>query len=128
MVIAPQATLLVRRLKRGTNGLHPLLNDELQALTELRDRYPDSDYVFPSGRTGGKLCKSTINALFARLGREIGLPVPLCPHMLRHTACTMLVRTNGLVTVQRFAGHASIGSTVKYIGMNPGEFEGVWAR
>src|SRR5688572_823602 len=47
----------------------------------------------------------------------------LCPHMLRHTSCTQLVRTNGLVTVQRFAGHASIYSTVRYVGMNPGEYE-----
>jgi integrase len=68
-----------------------------------------------------------VNRLFTKLGREIGLCVPLCPHMLRHTACTELVRSNGLVTVQRFAGHASIYSTVRYVGMNPGEFEGMWA-
>jgi len=46
--------------------------------------------------------------------------------MLRHTACTMLVKTNGLVTVQRFAGHASIFSTTRYVGMNPGEYDGIW--
>lgn len=119
-------TLLVRRLKRGRDGLHPLAHDELQELQKLRELFPDSTHIFPSGRTGGKLCKSTMNRLFAKLGREIGLPVPLCPHMLRHSACTQLVRKNGLVTVQRFAGHASIGSTVRYIGMNPREFEGVW--
>ncbi len=32
----------------------------------------------------------------------------------------------GLVTVQRFAGHASIYSTVRYVGMNPREYEGMW--
>jgi integrase len=119
-------TLFVRRLKSGTSGLHPLRDDELQALGELRTQSPESTFVFPSGRTGGRLSKSTINRLFERLGRELNLPVPLCPHMLRHTACTQLVRTNSLVTVQRFAGHASIYSTVRYVGMNPGEFDGVW--
>lgn len=119
-------TLLVRRLKQGRDGLHPLLDDEIEALLNLRSKYPGSAYLFPSGRTGGKLNKSTINALFSRLGKEIRLPVPLCPHMLRHTACTMLVRRVDLVKTQRFAGHASIASTVKYVGMNPGEFEGVW--
>ena len=52
--------------------------------------------------------------------KNVLLCVPLCPHMLRHTACTQLVATNGLVTVQRFARHASIYSTVRYVGMNPG--------
>lgn len=46
--------------------------------------------------------------------------------MLRQTACTQLVQNNGLVTAQRFAGHASIYSTVRYVGMNPEEFVGVW--
>jgi integrase len=87
---------------------------------------PKLDVHLLFSRTGGKLTKSTVNRLFERLGRELNLPVPLCPHMLRHTACTELVRTNGLVTVARFAGHASIHSTVRYVGMNPGEYEGIW--
>ena len=119
-------TLLTRRLKGGRTGLHPLRPDEVQALEELRALFPESTFLFPSGRTGGKLTKSTINRLFERLGRELNLPIPLCSHMLRHTACTQLVKTNGLVTVQRFAGHASIYSTVRYVGMNPREYDGIW--
>lgn len=83
-------------------------------------------FIFPSGRGRGKLHKSTINRLFARLGRELNFPIPLNPHALRHTCCTLLVKTNGLVVVQRFAGHASIYSTVRYVGMNPGEYDGIW--
>lgn len=118
-------TLLTRRLKRGRSGLHPLPQDEFELMLQLRTALPSSVYVFPSSLTGQRLDKSVVNRLFQRLGREIGLCVPLCPHMLRHTACTQLVARNGLVTVQRFAGHASIYSTMRYVGMNPEEFEGI---
>src|SRR5688572_22025990 len=71
-------TLLVRRLKSGRSGLHPLREDEIKLLLQLRELFPDSEHIFPSTRSGGRLTKSTVNRLFARLGREINLPVPLC--------------------------------------------------
>ena len=61
-------TLLTRRLKGGRAGLHPLRDDEVQQLEDLRALYPEGTFVFPSSRTGAKLTKSTINRLFERLG------------------------------------------------------------
>src|SRR5690606_10343268 len=64
-----ERTLLCRRLKRGRDGLHPLAEDEIKALQKLRTLFPASTYIFPSGRTGERLSSSTMNRLFARLGR-----------------------------------------------------------
>lgn len=117
-------TLFCRRLKAGKDGLHPLAPDELEALTELKKK-ARTDFVFESSRKRG-LSKSTVNKMLKTLGEKIGVPY-LCPHMLRHTACTMLVGRNvGLITVQRYAGHSSIGSTTKYVGFDPRQFQGIW--
>jgi hypothetical protein len=75
--------------------------------------------------------------MFGRGQRKKALEVPLSmdrpefsgaalPTHVATPACTQLVKTNGLVTVQRFAGDASIYSTVRYVGMNPRRYEGMW--
>ena len=62
-----ERTLLVRRLKSGRSGLHPLAEDEIKLLLKLRELFPSSTFVFPSGRTGGKLTKSQTRALVEAL-------------------------------------------------------------
>src|SRR6516225_3443726 len=40
------ASLHVRRAKKGKPAVHPIRGDELRTLTALRKEYPDSGYVF----------------------------------------------------------------------------------
>jgi integrase len=119
-------TLFVRRLKSWEIGTSSPSRGRDQGAPTAQGAVSRQQHIFPSTVGGGRLAKSTINRLFARLGRELNLPVPLCPHMLRHSACTQLVKTNDLVTVQRWAGHASLSSTVLYVGMNPDQYAGIW--
>jgi integrase len=45
------ATLHVRRVKKGTHSMHPILGDELRALRRLqREQEPKSPFVFTSER------------------------------------------------------------------------------
>ena len=44
------------------------------------------------------------------------------PHCLKHTCCTMLVRSDmNVAKVQAFVGHAAIASTMKYVTVTDAE-------
>jgi hypothetical protein len=42
--------VVIHRLKYGTQGDHPLPDDEVAALVALPEAYPDSPYLFPDER------------------------------------------------------------------------------
>lgn len=85
-----QATLAVRRIKRGTPSTHPIRGDELRALRKLaREQEPRSPFVFTSERgapftTGG----------FARMIERAGIAAKLgCCGMPRASPW----RTQGMI-------------------------------
>ena len=119
-----QRTLLCRRLKSGRDGLHPLAEDEYDTLRRSQS-IAQTDFVFESARRQG-LSKSTVQKLMKQLGQKIGVPY-LCSHVLRYTACTLLMGRNvNLTKVQRYPGHANIASTTRYVGLAATQFEGIW--
>lgn len=121
--------LHVKRLKNGLDGVHPMSAELMEALTELRKQYPASDYLFQSERTGRKMYRQNGLRIIGTLGEAAGLRIPLTPHMLRHSCATSLVGRNvNLIVVQRYLGHASIGSTTRYVGLNASQFTGIWGK
>lgn len=95
------------------------VSKELMALygEYLTTEYPediDSDYLFVNiweGRVGYPLTYSTVQALFRRLSKAIG--VRATPHMFRHTHATELIRSGmEMAYVQKRLGHASIQTTI----------------
>ncbi|WP_009633821.1 tyrosine-type recombinase/integrase [Synechocystis sp. PCC 7509] len=74
----------------------------------------DSDYLFINiweGKIGYPLNYSTIQALFRRLSRDVGIEAS--PHMFRHTHATELIRSGMEMSyVQKRLGHASIQTTI----------------
>ena len=53
-------------------------------LRELRREYPESSYLFATGR-GGPMMPATVRKLIARAGALAKLPFPIRPHLLRHS-------------------------------------------
>jgi integrase/recombinase XerD len=86
----------------------------------LIDEYPediDCDFVFVvtkapgKGEIGTPLAYKTVDSLFRRLSKKIGIKIN--PHLLRHTHATELIRAGwDMPYVQKRLGHADIQSTI----------------
>lgn len=113
----------IKRLKRGEGGVHRLQEDELKALRELREKYPASVYVFTSER-GSKLSTDAIAKIVDRAEGLAQLPLPVHPHMLRHS-CGYHLAEQGMPTrdIQAYLGHKNIQHTVRYTAANPRRFD-----
>lgn len=119
------ATLNVRRSKKGEQTTHPILGDEMRALRALK-RDAASQWVFCSER-GGPFDRSGIARMIERAGEAAGLPFKVHPHMLRHaTGYALVNRGVDTRTLQAYMGHRSITSTTRYAALAPGRFKSLW--
>lgn len=131
-VILSSSQLIVRRKKGSLGTSQPIEGDELRAIRAwLRERathsMAGSDYFFLSER--GAFTRQAINYLFAKIGKEAGLPVKVHPHMLRHS-CGYELANKGNTTrdIQDYLGHKSINHTVLYTATNANRFKGMWRK
>ena len=119
--------LHVRRLKGGSESVHPLSGRELRALRRLkREQEPQSPFVFTSER-GAPFSTAGFRKLVARLGVAAKIDFPVHPHMLRH-ACGFKLANDGVDTrsLQAYLGHKNIQHTVRYTELAPTRFKNFW--
>ncbi len=68
-----------------------------------------------AGRNGTRLTAQAIWQQLRRRASQAGLPVPVHPHMLRHSFASHLLQSSGdLRAVQELLGHANISTTQIY--------------
>ena len=105
------------------SGVHRLQPDELEALVRLRERYSGSYALFVNER-GTRLTTEAIAKMMKRSGELADLPLPVHPHMLRHS-CGYYLAEQGLPTrdIQEYLGHKNIQHTVRYTAANPARFD-----
>ncbi len=66
-------------------------------------------------RSGNPLTTASLRSRLSRAANHAGLPTPVTPHMLRHTAATQLIEAGvDIRFVQRLLGHASLTTTEIY--------------
>ena len=119
--------LHVRRLKGGSESVHPLSGRELRALRRLkREQEPASPFIFTSER-GAPFTPAGFRKMVARLGIAAHLGFPVHPHMLRH-ACGFKLANDGVDTrsLQAYLGHKNIQHTVRYTELAPTRFKNFW--
>ena len=119
--------LHVRRLKGGSESVHPLSGRELRALRRLkREQEPASPFIFTSER-GAPFTPAGFRKMIARLGVAAGFGFPVHPHMLRH-ACGFKLANDGVDTrsLQAYLGHRNIQHTVRYTELAPTRFKNFW--
>jgi integrase/recombinase XerD len=93
----------------------PGLRRELGLLLQERQRIGGSCDALFVNRVGAMMKPQSVRARLRRHGREVGLSRRVTPHMLRHTAATLLIETGvDIRFVQRLLGHSSIATTEIY--------------
>ncbi|STB68628.1 fimbrial regulatory protein FimB [Citrobacter freundii] len=126
--------LYIRRLKNGFSTQHPLLREEvinIRHWLKIRsDIYGanDSPYLFISLK-GTPLTRQQFYNIIQQVGVRAELPVPVHPHMLRHS-CGYALANAGIDTrlIQDYLGHRNIRHTVLYTASNASRFQGIWRR
>lgn len=127
-VMLQEKAIAIARLKGSNSGVHRLQSDEIEALQELKERYPEGYYLFSNERGEG-LTTGAIAKIMKRAGELAELPLPVHPHMLRHS-CGYFLAEQGLPTrdIQEYLGHRNISCTVRYTAANPARFDRiVWS-
>jgi type 1 fimbriae regulatory protein FimB/type 1 fimbriae regulatory protein FimE len=121
------ATLHVRRVKKGTPSVHPILGDELRALRRLqREQEPRSPFVFTSER-GAPFTTAGFARMVERAGSEAKISFKTHPHMLRHaTGYALASRGHDTRALQAYLGHKNIQHTVRYTELSPTRFKDFW--
>jgi site-specific recombinase XerD len=119
--------LHVRRVKNGTDSVHPLQGDEMRALRKLKQSAASS-FVFISER-GAPFTTAGFAKMIARAGVEAKFKFRVHPHMLRH-ACGYALANKGHDTraLQAYLGHKNIQHTVRYTELSPTRFKDFWRR
>lgn len=65
-----------------------------------------------------RLSQRAVQKIFSNLKKDLGLNIPLHPHILRHTFATKLAATADITVVQKLLGHSSINTTMVYAEIN----------
>jgi type 1 fimbriae regulatory protein FimB/type 1 fimbriae regulatory protein FimE len=116
-------TIWVERLKGSDSSNHPLQDDEIETLTELKRLQPNSVWLFPSER-GTHISTDAVRKLLNRASEIADIDVKVHPHMLRH-ACGYAMANKGYSTrkMQDYLGHRNISHTEKYTKLNANRFD-----
>ena len=101
----------------------PISQQLLQILTDwhCEQSKPESGYVFPSFRTGGRLSKGALQKPWKSIKKLANLPDELDLYTLRHNFASQLILSGAdLLTVSRLMGHTNIQTTISHYGhLNP---------
>jgi len=117
--ISPEHDFIHIRGKGGRERLVPMSMPARQALggwLAVRDRGPQSDFVFPSRGRLGHISRQNFWQALKQVGVLAGLGGhKLSPHVVRHAFATHLVENGAdLRAVQQMLGHADISTTQIY--------------
>jgi integrase/recombinase XerD len=119
---------------RGKGGhersipLNPQLAEVLKAYVHARGPALSTAPFFRS-RFGRPLSRGALYERVRTWGQRSHVGVPLCPHRLRHTFATHLVRAGvGLVTIRDLLGHRQITSTQIYLHVTAEDLRSAAAR
>jgi len=91
------------------------LREDLRRLVQRRRKSRLASAALFVNRHGAPMRPQSVRSRLRRLAKEAGLDRRVTPHMLRHTAATLLIETGvDIRFVQRLLGHSSIATTEIY--------------
>lgn len=91
------------------------LRRNLRRLVDARQKVNDAVGSLFMNRHGVAMKPQSVRSKLRRYAAEVGLARRITPHMLRHTAATLLIETGvDIRFVQKLLGHSSIATTEIY--------------
>lgn len=108
--------IVIRRLKNGEGGEHPLASDEVRALKRYLRTRRDGDEALFRSRQGGPVTRTQLFRLMREYCRRAGIPAEKAhPHALRHSAGVHRAEAGlDVRLIQDWLGHRNIRNTVVY--------------
>ncbi|HIA32878.1 MAG TPA: hypothetical protein EYN83_06595 [Nitrospinaceae bacterium] len=86
-----------------------------EVITLAKELLPESDWVFPSPRTGKPFIGSSIDHALRDIKAQEIIKVDFTPHDLRRTASSMMTSMGiPLLTVSKILNHSAAGVTAKH--------------
>lgn len=110
--------------KSGRTRIVPLTDELHAALAAYRHLRGDLVLYRAEGRKSGQMMSERcVEKLLERASRVAGISC-VTPHVLRHTFCSHLAMQGvPCRTVQEYAGHADLSTTLRYMHLSPGHLE-----
>jgi integrase/recombinase XerC len=128
---------IVRVLGKGSKErIVPIGKMALEALrdysVEVRKKWnlpcKGENPVFLNNR-GGRITTRSVARLVGKHLKEVGIPVKVSPHGLRHTFATHLLNSGAdLRVIQEMLGHASLSTTQRYTHLNLDQLTAVYDK
>jgi type 1 fimbriae regulatory protein FimE len=116
--------LHVNGAKGGAESVHPLRGPELRALRRLLPNR--SPYVFVTEQ-GSPTATAWFLRMVQRTGQAAKLPLPVHPHMLRHSTGFKLANDgHDTRSLAHYLGHRNLQSTARYTALAPDRFAPFW--
>lgn len=81
-------------------------------------KYRVENLLFISER-GGVVHPQSFRARLNEIAESMGLPFKICPHILRHTGCTLMVPLYSPEIAQKYMRHKSLSTTLHYYHSDP---------
>ena len=108
--------MCVRVISKGDKErIVPLPSQLLQSLRVFWKTHRNPTWMFPGFNTDNHICRRSLYRAFNSARDNLGLPITVKPHTLRHSYATHLLESGiNIRTVQLFLGHADIKSTQIY--------------
>ena len=98
--------------KDRTVYFSPKTEGALRRWLHIKDRYVESDYLFPVKTHGGCIGVGNFETNFKRYIRRAGLNEDYCPHCLRNNfAKRCLLNGMDIFTLSKILGHSSVQIT-----------------
>lgn len=114
--------------KGGRERHVPLHPRGVQALSAWHAQCPSAQWVFPTyGEPWRHVHYTTVLRVVRSIGDDAGMDVT--PHVLRHSAATMMLETGAdLLDARALLGHASVATTQRYCRVRPQRLQEAVAR